>query len=55
MLSNDTGWPASDFMEAKGQAADEKLDAVIARAEAVASGAFLKRTQGIKQALPDFQ
>ncbi len=42
-------------MEAKGQRADQRLNAVIARAEAVANGASLKRTQGIKQALPDFQ
>lgn len=50
-----SGWSASDFTQSKGQLADQKLDAVIARAEAVANSAFLKRTQGLKQALPDFQ
>ena len=49
------GWPPLDFTEAKGQRADEKLNAVIVRAKAVANGAFLKQTQGIKQALPDFR
>ena len=36
-------------------AADEKLNAILTRAEAVANGDFLQRTQGLKQALPDFE
>jgi hypothetical protein len=53
--SSAAGWPLADFTTSGGRGADEKLTAVLTRAEAVANGALLKRTQGIKQALPDFE
>jgi len=50
-----TGWPLADFTTSGGKGADEKLTAVLTRAEAVATGAALKKSQGLRLALPDFE
>ena len=49
------GWPAADFVANEGKGAEAKLNAVLLRAEAIATGAQLKKSQGRSHALPDFE
>ena len=49
------GWPAADFAANGGKGAEAKLNAVLLRAEAIGTGAQLKKSQGRSHALPDFE